>query len=90
MQRPGPAGLGLGVELVGGPPGRVQQRAHPPDQPAPAPHFLFTWRKTQGIDDALIQPYSGHESRQSLKIYSRLARAGTQQLYNEAITRFPI
>lgn len=22
-------------------------------------HFLFTWLKTQGIDDALIQPYSG-------------------------------
>lgn len=28
-------------------------------------HFLFTWLKTQGIDDALIQPYSGHASRQS-------------------------
>jgi len=27
----------------------------------------------QGIDDALIQPYSGHESRQSLEIYSRLS-----------------
>jgi integrase/recombinase XerD len=29
-------------------------------------HFLFTWLKKQGIDDALIQPYSGHENRQSL------------------------
>jgi integrase/recombinase XerD len=28
-------------------------------------HFLFTWLKTQGIDDALIQPYSGHATRQS-------------------------
>jgi integrase/recombinase XerD len=36
-------------------------------------HFLFTWLKTQGIDDALIQPYSGHASRTSLEIYSRLA-----------------
>src|SRR6266852_2380982 len=27
----------------------------------------------QGIDDALIQPYSGHESRQSLEISSRLS-----------------
>jgi integrase/recombinase XerD len=36
-------------------------------------HFLFTWLKTQGIDDALIQPYSGHASRQSLEIHSRLA-----------------
>jgi integrase/recombinase XerD len=23
-------------------------------------HFLLTWLKKQGIDDALIQPYSGH------------------------------
>ena len=28
-------------------------------------HFLFTWLKTHGIDDALIQPYSGHASRTS-------------------------
>jgi integrase/recombinase XerD len=34
-------------------------------------HFLLTWLKKQGIDDALIQPYSGHSSRQSLEIYSR-------------------
>ncbi len=26
-------------------------------------HFLFTWLKKQNIDDALIQPYSGHETR---------------------------
>ncbi|HEY9757516.1 MAG TPA: tyrosine-type recombinase/integrase [Oculatellaceae cyanobacterium] len=32
-------------------------------------HFLFTWLKKQGINDALIQPYSGHASRQSLEIY---------------------
>jgi len=32
-------------------------------------HFLFTWLKKQGVDDALIQPYSGHETRQSLEIY---------------------
>jgi integrase/recombinase XerD len=25
-------------------------------------HFLLTWLKKQGIDDALIQPYSGHAS----------------------------
>jgi len=23
-------------------------------------HFLFTWLKKEGIDDALIQPYSDH------------------------------
>ena len=53
-------------------------------------HFLFTWLKTQGIDDALIQPYSGHASRQSLEIYSRLALTDAQKSYDDAITRFPI
>jgi hypothetical protein len=37
-------------------PGR---RHHRLDQPHTLRHFLFTWLKTQGIDDALIQSYSG-------------------------------
>ena len=44
----------------------------------------------QGIDDALIQPYSDHESRQSLEIYSRLSIKEAQQEYNENIRKFPI
>lgn len=53
-------------------------------------HFLFTWLKTQGIDDALIQPYSGHETRQSLEIYSRLSLADAQKEYQGVIERFPV
>jgi integrase/recombinase XerD len=53
-------------------------------------HFLFTWLKKQGIDDALIQPYSGHASRQSLEIYSRLSLADAQIEYDQAMGRFPI
>jgi integrase/recombinase XerD len=53
-------------------------------------HFLFTWLKTQGIDDALIQPYSGHASRQSLEIYSRLALTDAQASYDQAIGGFPV
>jgi integrase/recombinase XerD len=53
-------------------------------------HFLFTWLKTQGIDDALIQPYSGHATRQSLEIYSRIALADAQDAYNQAITSYPV
>jgi integrase/recombinase XerD len=53
-------------------------------------HFLFTWLKKEGIDDALIQPYSGHESRQSLEIYSKLSLADAQTSYNQAMKRFPI
>ena len=53
-------------------------------------HFLFTWLKTQGIDDALIQPYSGHASRQSLEIYSRIALTDAQESYDQVIGRFPV
>jgi integrase/recombinase XerD len=53
-------------------------------------HFLLTWLKKQGIDDALIQPYSGHASRQSLEIYSRLAIGEAQEEYNRVIDRFPV
>lgn len=53
-------------------------------------HFLFTWMKKQGIDDALIQPYSGHESRQSLEIYSKLSITEAQNTYNKVIESFPV
>jgi len=53
-------------------------------------HFLLTWLKKQGIDDALIQPYSGHESRKSLEVYSKLSIAEAQQEYDKAIADFPI
>ena len=53
-------------------------------------HFLFTWLKTQGVDDALIQPYSGHASRQSLEVYSRLALPDAQHRYDQEITQFPV
>jgi integrase/recombinase XerD len=63
--------------------------AHPVS-PHQLRHFLLTWLKKQGIDDALIQPYSGHASRQSLEIYSRLALADAQQEYDRAMERFPV
>lgn len=53
-------------------------------------HFLLTWMKKQGIDDALIQPYSGHESRTSLEIYSKLSITDAQKSYNQVINTFPI
>ena len=63
---------GVGYKLAG--------MAHPVS-PHRLRHFLFTWLKTQGIDDALIQPYSGHASRQSLEVYSRIALANAQHSY---------
>ena len=53
-------------------------------------HFLFSWLKKQGIDDALIQPYSGHASRKSLEVYSRLSLSVAQDEYNIAIKKFPV
>jgi integrase/recombinase XerD len=46
--------------------------------------------KKQGIDDALIQPYSGHAGRQSLEVYSRLAIGDAQKEYDQVISKFPI
>ena len=53
-------------------------------------HFLFTWLKKQGVEDALIQPYSGHESRKSLEIYSKLSIGDAQEEYEKNIGEFPI
>ena len=61
-----------------------------PMSPHKLRHFLLTWLKQQGFDDALIQPYSGHASRQSLEISSRLALGEAQAEYEAAIGRFPV
>ncbi|MGH7732207.1 MAG: tyrosine-type recombinase/integrase, partial [Gemmatimonadales bacterium] len=61
-----------------------------PVSPRRLRHFLFTWLKTQGIDDALIQPYSGHESRTSLEIYSKISLRAAQDSYDGVIDRFPV
>ena len=61
-----------------------------PISPHQLRHFLLTWLKKQGIDDALIQPYSGHAHRQSLEVYSRLAIEEAQKEYDQVIGRFPI
>jgi integrase/recombinase XerD len=53
-------------------------------------HFLFTWLKEQGIDDALIQPYSGHASRTSLEIYSQVSLTKAQGQYDAVIDQFPV
>jgi hypothetical protein len=40
--------------------------------------------------ESLIQPYSGHASRQSLEIYSRLTIGDAQEEYDRVIGRFPV
>jgi integrase/recombinase XerD len=61
-----------------------------PISPHKLRHFLLTWLKKQGLDDALIQPYSGHTSRQSLEIYSKLTIVEAQKEYNAVIGYFPV
>ena len=53
-------------------------------------HVLLTWLKKQGIDDALIHPYSGHASRTSLEIYARRSLGEAPEEANCVIGRFPI
>jgi integrase/recombinase XerD len=53
-------------------------------------HFLFTWMKKKGVDDALIQPYSGHVSRKSLEVYSKLSLSDCQGEYEDQIQDFPV
>ncbi len=53
-------------------------------------HFLLTWLKKQGIDDSLIQPYSGHATRQSLEVYSKLSIKEAQKEYDRVIKKFPV
>ncbi len=57
-------------------------------------HFLFTWMKKKGVEDALIQSYSGHESSASLEKYSQLGQNlpldECQSNYEQNIKNFPI
>jgi len=53
-------------------------------------HFLFAWLKKQGIDDALIQPYSGHKSMLSFDVYSRLSTGDAHAEYDSVIGKFPV
>ena len=53
-------------------------------------HFLLTWLKKKGIDDALIQPYSGHATRRSLEVYSQLALSDAQQVYDDVMHEYPL
>lgn len=53
-------------------------------------HFLFTWLKNQGVDNALIQPYSSHETYASLEVYSKLSLSNAQDTYDEKIKDFPV
>lgn len=53
-------------------------------------HFLLTWLKKQGIDDSFIQPYSGHSTRQSLEVYSKLSINEAQEKYDQVIIKFPV
>lgn len=53
-------------------------------------HFLFVWMKEQAVDDDLIQSYSGNESKETLKLYSKLVAENSKNEYNKAMKEFPI
>lgn len=51
--------------------------------------FIYLVQGT-GIDSVLIQPYSDHESRKSLVIYSKPSLSGIQTEYEDIIGKFPV
>lgn len=53
-------------------------------------HFLFTWMKKKGVEDALMQAYSGLEKPKSLEIYPKLSQEDYQKVYEHKIKDFPI
>jgi len=50
--------------------------------------FYLRGLNKKGIDDALIQPYFGHESMETLEIYSKLSINDAQKEYNNNMERF--
>jgi integrase/recombinase XerD len=69
---------------------RHRRRHRGPDQPPPTSPLPVHLAQDPGDRRRLIQPYSGHATRQSLEIYSRIALADAQHAYNEAITSYPV
>jgi integrase/recombinase XerD len=61
-----------------------------PISPQTLRHFLFSWMKKEGVSDALIQGYSGHDSMRSLELYSKLSTEECQAEYENKIKEFPI
>ena len=54
--------------------------------------FFLSWLKRQGVDDAMLQPYSGIESRGSLASYENnvpLNIEDVQKSYEVAIQKLP-
>ena len=52
--------------------------------------FLLTWLKNQGIENTLIQPYSGHTKEKSLDLYSNSSLGNAKREYRKAMSQFPI
>lgn len=54
-------------------------------------NFLFTWMKKNNIEDALIQPYSGHKRVESLDKYTKPANfTEAKEEYEKIIKKFPV
>lgn len=55
--------------------------------------FWLSWLKQQGIEDAMLQPYSGHKKRSSLEVYDHgglFKIEEVQEQYESVMQRLPI
>jgi hypothetical protein len=79
------ASSGLSTQSPICPPGRAA-----PGSPRPSARTRYATRhRCGGVDDALIRPDSGHATRRSLEICSRLALANARQRYDDVIGDLP-
>ena len=53
-------------------------------------YFLVRWLKNQGLDDALIQPYSGHVTKPSFLDGPQLSMKKAQAAYEKVMLKFPV
>jgi integrase/recombinase XerD len=54
-------------------------------------NFLFTWMKKNEVEDALLQPYSGHKHTDSLERFRKLASfVEVKEKYEKIIRKFPV
>jgi len=67
-----------------------EARLEKPLTPYQLRYFLLRWLKQQGLDDALIQPYTGHVTKPSFLGGPQPSREKAQEAYEKVMLKFPV
>ena len=68
----------------------VKYQMVPEHRPQDFKPLVITEEDYKGVEDALMQGYSGHEKPKSLEVYSKLSFQDCQKVYENKIKDFPI